>query len=191
MQTTTEPAREHQWDSLLKSFSFLFVTTSIAAYLLFFGVDRLQGNYAYHSPVYIFNGYFGYFLWEIRQQPFAYLLSISFFLSLLGALWLGLVVPRTRRFHALQALAVPWIAMLITSPVWGLIWSMYRWPPQGFSDTSIMMMFYRHDIGVGLSLGWLSAIISFPINILSYIVVYILLLISKRLFLHRDKSPES
>jgi hypothetical protein len=46
-----------------------------------------------------------------------------------------------------------------------------------------MLLFYRHDIGVGLMLGWLSAIISFPINILSYGVAYTGLIGSKKLFL--------
>jgi hypothetical protein len=182
MATMAKSSEGPHWVSTLKSFSFLLVTTSIAAFLLFFGVDWLQGNHAYHSPVFVTNFCQGYYLSEIREHPFAFLLSISLVSSILGAAWISVVVPKTRRFHALHALVIPWIAVIAASPIWGLVWSMFRWPPGSFSDPSTMMLFYRHDIGVGISLGWLSAIISFPINILSYTAVSLLLLISKRLF---------
>ena len=185
MATMAQSSTDPHWMSPLKSFSFLLVTTSIAAFLLFFGVDWLQGNHANHSPVFVTNFYHGYYLREIREHPFVFLLSISIVFSSLGAAWINAVVPRARRFHALQALAIPWIALIVASPIWGLVWSMLRWPPGSFSDPTVMILFYRHDIGVGLSLGWLSAIVSFPINILSYTVVSLLLLITKRLFVRR------
>lgn len=179
-------AGQEHWLTFFKSFCFLFVTTGPAAFLVYFGVVWLQDD-PFHAPVSVFNGYFGYELWEISQHPFAFLLSISFLLSLTGSLWLVLVAPRLRRLHTLQALAVPWIAMLLTSPVWGLLWSLFRWHPAGFSAPDVMMMFYRHDIGVGLSLGWLSALISFPINFLSLGTVWLLLMVCRKLILH---SPD-
>lgn len=166
----------------LRSFSFLFVTTSIAAFFLFFGVRLLQGSDLYDSPIIVSDGYHSAQLWEIAAHPFSFLLTISMFSALSAALWIATIVPKARRFQSLQALFVPWVALVLTSPVWGLIWSMYRWPPQGFSEASVMMKFYQHDIMVGLTLGWLSAILSFPINILSYATVYVLILLGKRLF---------
>lgn len=52
-----------------------------------------------------------------------------------------------------------------------------------------MWMFYRHDIIFGLTSGWLSALLSFPINILSYIVAIGLILLGKRLFKYKDVTP--
>ncbi len=45
-----------------------------------------------------------------------------------------------------------------------------------------MWLFYRTDAMSGLTLGWLSAIQTFPINILSYIAFCLLLLGSTKLF---------
>ena len=175
--------RSNYWATFAKSFCFLFVTTAITAFLLFYSVDSLNGNIPYNSPIIIFDGYHGYHLWEITEHPFAYLLSISCFLSLFGAFWITVIAPKHKRYLTLQALAIPWVALFLTSPVWGLIWSVNRWPPQNFSDSSVMLLFYRHDAMVRLSLGWLSAILSFPINALSYASVCILLLIGRKLFL--------
>jgi len=186
MKSTGKLEKKNIWAIFTASFGFLFITTSIAAFIVFFGVRFIRGNTTYESPVYVFNGYFGYSLWEIADYPFDFLLSISFFLALSGAFWIAFVAPYKKRYHSLQALAVPWIAVILTSPVWGLIWSMNRWPPGHFTDPDMMMLFYRHDITVGLTLGWLSAIISFPLNLVSYSTVYALLLIAKRLFLQKS-----
>jgi hypothetical protein len=176
------------WAIFFASFGFLFITTSIAAFIVFFGISFIRGNIPFESPVYVYDGYFGYSLREIAEHPFDFLLSISFFLALSGAFWVAFFAPYKKRYHSLQALAVPWIAVILTSPVWGLIWSINRWPPGYFTDPDVMMLFYRHDISVGLTLGWLSAIISFPINLVSYSTVYGLLLIAKRLFLQKSAN---
>jgi hypothetical protein len=166
-----------------KSFGFLFVTTSIAAFLLFYIVDLMNGDTPYHSPVVVYDGYHGYYLWEIAEHPFPFLVAISFFLSLSGAFWVTIIAPKHGHNLNWQILAIPWVALILTSPVWGLIWSVNRWPPQSFLDSSVMMLFYKHDVMVGLSLGWLSGILSFPINVLSYVSVCGLLMINRRLFL--------
>jgi hypothetical protein len=184
MEMTPELKNKTRWVLFFKSFCFLLVTAAIAAFVLFFGLKFLQRNDLYHAPVQVVIGPWSrYNLWEIAEHPFTYLLSISSIYALLGSLWIATIAPKHRRHQNLQALLIPWAAVILTSPFWGLIWSIYRWPPQLFSDSSTMLIFYRHDIEVGLILGWLSAIFSFPINILSYVVSYILLLISKKLFL--------
>ena len=183
MKFTSQPSRRVKWASFFRAFVFLFVATSISAFLLFFAIRYLQGGGQYDAPVMVFDGYHSGDLWVIAEHPIPFLLSISLLLSLSGSLWIVVIAPRVKRYHSLQALLIPWVALILASPVWGLIWSMYRWPPQGFSDPSVMLMFYRHDALFGLSLGWLSGLISFPINILSYITVYGLILLSKKIFL--------
>jgi len=166
----------------LKPFCFLFIMTGLAAFLLYFSVrEMMKQSVVDISPLVITDGYHGGYLREVTEHPFAFLLTISFFSSLFGACWIVAIAPKYKRFHFLQLLLVPWIALIVTSPVWGVIWSMYR-HPRVFSDTSALMH-YRYDAMFGLSLGWLSAIISFPINILSYSTVCLLLFFSKKLFL--------
>jgi hypothetical protein len=149
---------------------------------LFYGVDSIDGNMPYNSPVVIFGGFRSYNMTEIRENPFPYLLSIAFVFSLLGAYWTTIMAPKHKRHSKLQILVIPWVAVILTGPIWGLIWSVNRWPPGSFTDSDVMMLFYKHDAIDGLNLSWLSAIFSFPINILSYVTVCGLLIVSKRLF---------
>jgi hypothetical protein len=187
MQFTLLARKKFQRTVFYKSFFFLFVTTSIAAFLLFFGVDLLLGEMPYYSPVFCFDGYNGAYLVEIKDYPFPFLLSISFMLSLSGSFWIAFIASRARRFHFIQIFIVPWVALILTSPVWGLIWSTIHYQPKVFSDIPTMLFYYKFDTMTGLHLGWISAIVSFPINVLSYIVVYVLILIGKGFFLHQSK----
>jgi len=188
MNIKSELAYSHYWPVFLKSLGFLFVTTSIAAFLLYFGVSLISKWGLDFSPVLITDGYHVGHLQEIAEHPFSFLLTISFITSLLGAFWIVIIAPRYTRFHILQLLALPWIALILTSPVWGIIWSIYHWPPQYFSDSALMLHYYKYDAMFGLRLGWLSAIISFPINILGFATVGGLLFISKKLF--SEKTPQ-
>jgi hypothetical protein len=174
-------ARKNVRHTFFMSFGFLFTTTAIIAFALVFGVQYIKGDSPYYAPVDVFAGYKGYNVREIIEYPFPYLLSISFFFALSGAYWITIIAPRKRRYHGIQALVVPWIAVFLTSPVWGLIWSMYRWPPSYFSDASWMMHYYWHDVRSAILLCLPSAIFSFPMNLLSYVAVLLLLLICKRL----------
>jgi len=193
MKTQVSSTQNNRIVTFTKSLGFLFTTTGIAAFFLFFGIDSIDGNLPYNSPVVIFGGFYSYNMTEIRENPFPYLLSISFVFSLLSAYWITFIAPKHKRYLNLQILAIPWVAVILSGPVWGLIWSVNRWPPESFSDKDVMVLFYKHDAIGGLNLSWLSAIFSFPINILSYVAVCGLLVISKRLFttsaLNRPDDP--
>ncbi len=184
MKNDSGPRRNQFGLKFLKPFCFLFITIGFAAFLLYFGLASMPKESEYVSPVVITDGYHGGYFREIAQHPFAYLLTISFFPSLFGAWWLVAIAPRHKRFHSLQLLLIPWIALIVTSPVWGIIWSLYR-HPQGFADVAARAH-YQYDAMFGLNLGWISAIASFPINILSYTAAYLLLLLSKKLFLEKS-----
>lgn len=165
-----------------RPFFFLFTTTSVAAFILYFGVGQLlSGKLIGFSPVIITDGHSAGQLEEITNHPFTFLLTISCVFSILGAFWLTNIAPKYKRLHTLQILIVPWIALLITSPIWGLIWSLYNWPQSSW-DGSQMMFFHYINARDGLRLGWLSAINSLPINILSYTTVCALLFVTRRLF---------
>lgn len=177
----------------LKSIGFLFVTLTVAAFLLFYGVQfvfgrAIFGDSAYSSPIQVSFISWGYHLWEVKESPVIYLSTISFISSLVGAVWLAVIIPNYKRHSLLQLLAVPWVAVILTSPIWGLVWSVNRWPPQGFSHPETMWFFYRTDILNGLSLGWLSALQSFPLNIFSYVLFCALLFVCKRFFLYNREN---
>lgn len=157
--------------------------------MLYFGVESMSKESDYVSPVVVTDGYHGGYLKEITQHPFAYLLTISFFAALSGACWIAMIAPRYKRLHLLQLVFVPWIALITTSPVWGILWSMHR-HPQGFLDAAARAH-YQYDAMFGLNLGWMSAIVSFPINILSYTAVYLLLLLSRKMFLEKTWAVEA
>ena len=168
----------------LRALLFLFLAASLCAFALFFGLRALNHNGPHEAPVLVTDGYHLGCLWLIAVHPFPFLLSISLVLALAGALWITKLRPKTQPGLVLGAFLVPWIALLITSPLWGLIWSLYTWPPASFSNPAVMWMFYQNDTIFGLTGGWLSALVSFPIDLLSYAAAVVLLLVGKRLDAH-------
>ncbi len=174
MISTSDSKRKFRWATFSKSFCFLFITISIVAFALFYGVESIFNHDApYTSPVIINLIAKGAYLWEVKQHAFAFLLTLSLFTSLVGSFWIAIIAPKYHRSHNLQLLIVPWIVVILTSPLLGVIayWS---------QDSSFYAISYHAKLG--WSYGWLSAIESFPINILSYTIVCGLLFVSKKLF---------
>jgi hypothetical protein len=186
----------HYWITLLKSFCFLAVGLSISAFLLFYGVKLMNENNPYRAVIHINMLFSIYNFKEIDRQPLPYLITMVFISSIIGAIWTTFVAPKYTRHVKVQVLAVPWISLIVTSPIWGIIWSINLRNPQFFIEhysndpTAVMLLFYRTDAISGLNLGWLSALQSFPINILSYITFCFLLLASSKLF-SRNTKPKS
>lgn len=178
------------YPGFFKPFFFLFITTSIAAFLLYFGVGLLLlGRVSDFSPVFVTDGHDAGQFQEITEHPFAFLLTISGIFSLIGTFWLTSIAPKFKRLHFLQILIIPWIALIITSPIWGLILSLYSWPQSSWDDSQ-MMLFHYLNLRFGLRMGWLSGIISFPINVLSFATVCILIFVGRKLFLEKPKPLE-
>ena len=105
MNIKSELTYNHRWLIFWKSFSFLFITTSITAFLLYFGVGLISKNGLDISPVSITDGYHGGHLQDITEHPFPFLLTISSITSLLGGFWIVIIAPRHTRFHNFQLLA--------------------------------------------------------------------------------------
>ncbi len=166
----------------LWSFLFLFITSSIAAFLVYYGIKLLKIGNNYDAPIRISDGYHGGYLSLVSEHPFPFLISISLILAISGTIWVVSILPKFQRFQFFQTLLIPWISLIIASPIWGLIWSIYQYPPKGFSDSTLMWMYYRHDALFGLRLGWLSALLSFPINIIGYVFAVGLIYLSSRIF---------
>jgi hypothetical protein len=180
-----------RWTLFLKSFGFLLPTLLVASFALFYCVLILFGGIVFglnDSPIWLMLGFRGVNFREIIEAPNIYLSSISLVSSLVGASWIAFVAPRFSRFTFLQILIVPWIAVILTGPVWGLIWSVNHWPAEGFASYETMMLFRKTDVENGLYLSWLSAAQSFPLNLFSYLAYCGLLAMNKRLFLRNEEN---
>ncbi len=174
----------------IKSFGFLFPTLLVASFALFYFVLNVFRGVSFgldDAPIWLFV-FRGINFREIIETPTIYLSSIAFVSSLVGAIWAGFVIPKFPRLIWLQVLIVPWIAVIITGAVWGLIWSINQWPADSFENYETMMLFRRTDIKNGLSYSWLSAAQSYPLNIFSYGVYCGLLLLNKKFFLRNEES---
>jgi hypothetical protein len=188
MGFNSSPRKINQITVFLKSFCFLAMGLGIASFLLFNGVKLINGDNPYNSVLHI-NMFFKWHNFrEIDKQPFPYLLTIVLISSVIGGIWTAIIIPKIKLRSKYQILIVPWISLIITSPIWGVIWSINLRSPQYFVDhfsndpKAVMWLYYRTDAVSGLNLGWLSALQSFPINILSYTVFCFLLWSSRKLF---------
>ena len=188
MKNDSNLLKYHSLTTFFLSFCFLTIGLGVAAFLLFNGVKIINGDNPYRTVLHINMGFRSYNLREIDQQPFPYLLTMVLVSSIISALWTAFWIPkRTKRLNV-QILVVPWISLIMASPIWGIIWSVNLRNPQFFMEhfstdpRAVMWLFYRTDAMSGLTLGWLSAIQSFPINVLSYTAFCLLLFASQKLF---------
>ena len=188
MKNNSEIPRSRSLKIFLLSFCFLAIGLGIAAFLLFNGVKLMIGDNPYRTVLHINMFFRGYRFKEIDQQPFPYLLTIVLVSSIIGSLWTTFIAPKYTQHLTAQILVVPWISVIITSPIWGIIWSINLRSPQYFVEhfsnepKAVMWLFYRTDAMSGLTSGWLSALQSFPINILSYLAFCSILLLSRKFF---------
>ncbi len=188
MKNNSDLPKYHSLITFFSSFCFLTIGLGVAAFLLFNGVKLMNGNNPYRTVLHINMGFRGYNFREVDQQPFLYLLAIVLVSSIIGALWTTFFAPKYIQHLKSQILVLPWISIIVTSPIWGIIWSIQLRSPQYFIEhfssepKAVMWLFYRTDAMSGLKLGWLSAIQSFPINVLSYVAFCLLLFVSRKLF---------
>lgn len=167
----------------LKSLVFLVPSFLLASFAVLYSVLFLFPDYvslSYNSPIHV-SFLRGYSFTEIKETPFPYLCSISIISAMVAAFWTAFILVGSK-FKAIKILFAPWVAILFTGPVWGLIWSINRWPPEKFQSYETLMLFRQSDISSGLNLSFLSAVQSFPINIISYVVFCGLLYASMSLF---------
>ena len=175
----------------IKSFGFLLPILLVASFALFYFVLYVFRGVIFglqDAPIWLMLGFRGINFWYILETPTIYLSSIALVSALIGALWTGFVIPKLPRLIWLQILIVPWVAVIITGGVWGLIWSVNQWTPDSFGTYEAMMLYRRTDIENGLFNSWLSAAQSYPLNIPSYGVYCGLLFLSKKFCLQNDES---
>jgi glycerol-3-phosphate acyltransferase PlsY len=168
-----------EFSKFLRLFLYYIIGLGITAFLLFYCIKLLK--HPHRTVFQISFLYIGYDIREIDNQPIPYLLSIIFISSVIGAVWSTFFDPKSIKRLILQILSVPWVSVILTGPFWGLIWSIERWGSLSIVDWSpTLMMYYRHDLFTGLFWSWLSAMQSYPINILSYFFFCVVLFLSKK-----------
>ena len=192
MEKNSDPSKYHFLTTFFWSFWFLAVGLGIATFLLFNGIKLMIGNNAIQDALnirtvlHINMGFRGHDFWEIDEQPFPYLLTIVLVSSLIGSLWTARVTSKHTQHFMLQILVLPWISVIITSMIWGIIFSKsfrgLQYLAENFPSNPIKWLLTETNVMNGLTWGWLSALQSFPINVLSYTAFCLLLFASKRLF---------
>ena len=188
MQKTSKQTKSHVIKTIFWSFCFFAIGLGIASFILFNGVKLMNGDNPYRTVLHINMGFRGYNFRAFDEHPALFLLTITLISSILSALWVTFLVPKYKKYFLTQILVIPWISLIVISPIWGFIWSVYLRSPQYFVEhysnnpTAVMWLFYRTDITSGLGWGWLSAVQSFPINVLSYTTYCLLLFASHKLF---------
>jgi hypothetical protein len=193
MLRDSRPMNARRWQAFYKSFLFLLPTILVGAFVTFYFVLITGRGIVFSpndSPIWVTGFWRGYNFREILDTPTIYLFSISFVSALVGAIWAGFMALKYPKDAHIQLIFVPWIAVILTGPVWGLIWSINHWPADGFSSYEMMMLFRKSDISSGANLSWLSAIQSYPLNIISYLLFCGILNINKRLFLDKKGDDE-
>jgi len=176
------------WKLFFESLVFLVPSFLLASYAVLYAVLFLSPDYVslpFNSPIHVAI-IRGYSFVEIKETPFPYLGSISIVSALVAAFWTAFILPRSS-IKAINILFAPWVALLFTGPVWGLIWSINKWPAEHFHDYDTLMLYRNSDISSGLNLSFFSAMESFPINIFSYVVFCGLLYASMRLFIRHNQ----
>ncbi len=163
----------------------LFVTTSAAAFLLYFGMKALNGR----SPIAVFIPFA-----QVQAAPYhdlypiPYLLAIALVFAVVSALWLMLITPRFTRFRLLQIILLPWIALMLAGPVWGMLW-VYHDMQAGFFPAFPQMIDYLR-FGAQQGLYFTLAVVQFslPLNLLAYGAACLLLVMFVKHFV--SEQPE-
>ncbi len=192
MEKNSDPSKNHSLKTFFWSFWFLAIGLGIAAFLLFYGIKLMIENNIIRDALnirtvlHINLGARGHAFGEIDEYPFPYLLTIVLVSSIIGGLWTAYVASKYTQHIILQILVLPWISVIVTGLIWGIIFSKsfrgLQYLVENFPGNPVKWLLTETNAMNGLTWGWLSALQSFPINILSYVAFCSLLFASKKLF---------
>jgi hypothetical protein len=161
-----------QFKKFARTAGLLFVIASAVAFLLYFGMKALSGR----SPIIVmipFRPIIPYY----DRHPVPYLLVIAFIFAVVSALWLTFILPRFTRFRFLQIVALPWIALMLASSVWGMLWAYHDMQAGFFPPFPQMIDYLLFGAQAGLYFALDSALFSAPMNLLAYGAACLLLMI--------------
>lgn len=103
--------------SFLKSWGLMFIASTVAAMVLYFGLQLALGS----SPILVAVPFLHITQYHTRF-PLPYLLAVSLAFSLTSAAWLVAVAPKTTRFRLVHVAALPLLSAFLAGPLCGMIW---------------------------------------------------------------------
>jgi hypothetical protein len=159
----------------LKMTGTMFLAGGVIAFGLYFGLNALLG----HSPIVVAVP-FVHVAQYSSQYPLPYLLSIAFIFAVVSAFWLTVLMPRLPKFRLFQIALIPLFVVLLTGPIWGMLWVYHDMQAGFFPDFSQMIDYLLFGARQGLFFAFNGAVFSFPLNILAYALANLLLLIFMR-----------
>lgn len=150
--------------SFLRNFVGSFAASGFASMILYFG---LRAAYQ-RSPFMLWCSGFCRIIpyWDKYPIPYLLMLGLAFGLSSAVRLSFG---PQTGGFFAwLQIGAMPFIALLVASVLCGAVWAYHDMQTGFFPQPPQMIGYLGQILSLGILMGPLYAIGSFPLNILGY-----------------------
>ncbi len=152
----------------VKTGLIIFFLTIGLAFTLYFGLTAILK----HSPILVPIGHITDYL---GQSPVLYLASIAGVFALVSTTWITLVFPKFQRFRLLQIMTLPFVVLFVSGPVWGIIYIYHDMQAGYFPVFSQMVEYLWFGVTQGLFIAPIAAISSFPLNVISYTLAYIVL----------------
>jgi hypothetical protein len=153
----------NQFKKFARITGLLFVITSAVAFLLYFGMEAVSER----SPLVVFVP-FAHITPYHDLYPIPYLLMSALVFAAVSALWLVFIVPRFTGFRFLQIILLPWIALLLTSPIWGMLWVFHDMQAGFFPAFPPMIDYLLFGARQGLYFALNAIVFSLPLNLLAY-----------------------
>jgi hypothetical protein len=154
-----------------KAFLWLFVSSGAAAFALYFGLRARFGLSPILFPFMRARPYYD-------EHPIPFLLSLAVIYAVAGSFWLVFIAPKVKSFRWAQIGIIPCLSVVLVGPLWGVIAIYYDMEAGFFPPFSAMIHYLAWGAQQGLIAGPISALLSFPINLVSYTIAYSLLFAS-------------
>lgn len=153
-----------------KAFLFIFLDSGIAGFVLYFGLRTLL----HQSPI-VFTYPRGIPYYD--QHPAPFLISLSIIFALISSFGMVLIAPRIKSSWSRWVLMgiIPFVTVIIAGLVWGIIAIYYDMKVGFFPPLPSMLNYIWWGAQQGMLIGPISAWVSFPINLISYVIAYLLL----------------
>jgi len=149
-------------------FSIVLLISFSSASILYYSLKTINGYSPFACPV-------AWSCWPYWDKyPIPYLAVLSFSYSLSCTLWAIIFATKPKKYWAFQYVSLPITALLFGGYLSGIVWA-YQDMQLGFFPAFSQAIYYTKGFAIsGLLLSLPTALASFPLNILAYIVSIII-----------------
>jgi hypothetical protein len=164
--------------------TLMFITSGTAACGLYFGMQALLG----HPPIVVAVPLAHVAQYQ-NQYPIPYLLTFAFVFAVVSALWLVRLRSRRSRLRPIHIAAIPFVAVLLAGPIWGMLWTYHDIQAGFFPGFQQMVDYLLFGAQYGLFFSLNGAVQSLPFSLLAYIAAVILVSVfMKRFVLSKSEN---